>query len=158
MANGEREENGMTVDLDDHTASCANWPPNVTVRETTLTRQPVAECSRCEFVSAYWDCPCDLIHQCHTDLWACRDCYTEYHYAMETERTDGRSLFDNYPNGWQLSDNTCSNHNGTDEEPCEHCSQSGYENGIREFSWDRCDGCGSGLGGDRHRLAYWPKG
>lgn len=150
----------MTAEHDEHCATCTEWPPSITVRQARLSGTPVAECSDCEFVSVSWDCPCDLAHECdtdpgHTDLWVCRDCYTEYHYGMETERTDDRSLFDEFESE-QLSDNVCSNHNGTDSERCEYCRQTGHENGIREFSMNRCEGCYSTLGGDRHRLAYWP--
>lgn len=151
---GERRRQS---DTDDHYATCTDWPPYVKVRPATFTGAPVAECSRCEFLSVYWDCPCDLIHKCFTDLWVCRDCYQEHHYGMETERTDGLSIDDNY-RPWQLTDNTCPDHNGTDEERCDHCRETGYENGMMEFSKSPCDGCGSHLHGERNRFAYWPKG
>ena len=57
-------------------------------------------------------------------------------------------------------------------EQCEHCDHSDYplmelladedvslnceddcESG--HFSWSSCDGCGSPLGGERHRVAIW---
>lgn len=62
-----------------------------------------------------------------------------------------------------LSDNTCSDHDADEtrdddyeliEIPCTHCGQTGYENGIQEFSWSSCGGCGSNLGGSRYRL-HW---
>lgn len=93
----------------------------------------------------------------YTDLWVCRDCYTEHHYgSREADRSDGLTLFTRFPNGGQLSDNTCSDHNGSEDGKCDHCGQTGYENGVTEFSKVSCDGCGSHLAGSRDRLAYWP--
>lgn len=56
-------------------------------------------------------------------------------------------------------------------EYCEECDHSGHplmsqlegeevtlnceEDCESNFSWSRCDGCGSPLGGDRHRIAIW---
>jgi hypothetical protein len=70
--------------------------------------------------------------------------------------------------GYEVSDNTCSNHYygqscekvddidsdnyGENVEPCEHCGSSDDETGIHEFSWSSCGGCGSHLGGSRYRL------
>lgn len=96
-------------------------------------------------MSDYWD----------GNVWVCEDCYMAHHgvadYEMDDERRAelGARLV-----GCDTADNTCSNHDGTDELPCEWCGQHGFENGINEFSWERCDGCGSNLGGSRHRLAY----
>ena len=39
--------------------------------------------------------------------------------------------------------------------PCEQCGSADDENGIQEFSWSRCQGCGSPLGGGRYRLHLW---
>lgn len=68
----------------------------------------------------------------------------------------------------RLADNTCSNHDVDDvyaddgdrtgeTTECPHCGQTGYENGIDEFSRSQCDGCGSTLGGYRYRLALFPE-
>lgn len=38
--------------------------------------------------------------------------------------------------------------------PCTHCKRADYDNGLYEFSWSSCQGCGSGLGGARYRL-HW---
>ena len=141
---------------DDHYATCTAWPAKMTVRPATFTGAPVAECSRCDYLSVYWDCPCDLEHKCYSDLDVCVDCYFEYH-ACGDERTDGLSLFGTYDAG-QLADNVCAEHNGTPDTPCENCGQSGYDNGETTFSKASCDGCGSTLAGARYRLAYWPKG
>lgn len=66
---------------------------------------------------------------------------------------------------YDLYDDTCPNHYVTDlldedGEPtvdtttCGECGQDGYENGLDEFTWHRCGGCGSTLGGSRYRL-HW---
>lgn len=68
--------------------------------------------------------------------------------------------------GYDLFDNTCSNHyyeqdpQPTDEfevydVACDHCGHNGPENGIQEFSRSQCGGCGSMLGGSRYRLACY---
>lgn len=44
---------------------------------------------------------------------------------------------------------------GTLQEPCDQCGSDDDDNGIQEFSWSSCDGCGSHLGGHRYRLAVW---
>jgi hypothetical protein len=68
---------------------------------------------------------------------------------------------------FDLADNTCSNHyygqdvSRLDEfdhlPPCDCCGQSDWEDGITEFSWRSCQGCGSNLGGSRYRLALFVK-
>jgi hypothetical protein len=67
----------------------------------------------------------------------------------------------------EITDNTCSNHyygqncetddDGNNVEPCEQCGSSDDENGIQDFSWSRCHGCGSPLGGSRYRLHLWKR-
>lgn len=73
--------------------------------------------------------------------------------------------------GFEVADNTCSNHYygqscatvededadnyGENVEPCEQCGSSDDDNGIEEFSWRSCGGCGSHLGGSRYRLHLW---
>jgi hypothetical protein len=64
-----------------------------------------------------------------------------------------------------ITDFTCSDHfygqtvtpddwDGEGSEPvCDHCGQTGWEDGITVFTWRSCDGCNSHLGGSRHRLA-----
>ncbi len=145
---------------DDHYATCTAWPAKMTVRPATFTGAPVAECSRCDYVSVYWDCPCDLEHKCYSDLWVCVDCYQEFHGIEPSteERTDGLSLWDDIKGPWHLTDNVCANHNGTPDTSCDYCGQSDYDDGMTTFSMASCDGCGSTLGGARYRLAYWPKG
>lgn len=93
----------------------------------------------------------------HYEAWVCTDCYYAYHGLDEdeTEAPDSEPLGLIDPAA-DVSDNTCSSHDGGDETACIQCSQTGYEDGITEFSWSRCDGCGSHLGGSRYRLAVWP--
>jgi hypothetical protein len=84
----------------------------------------------------------------HSDVWVCTDCYFAHHYgATEVEGQwfagDSDTPADRQPlarlDGFELADNT-------DSETGE---------GIDEFSWRSCQGCGSTLGGGRHRLAAW---
>lgn len=68
-----------------------------------------------------------------------------------------------------ITDFTCSNHDVTERldweaddwdetTACPHCGQTGWENGITEFTWRSCDGCESNLGGSRYRLAiHWER-
>jgi hypothetical protein len=107
----------------------------------------------------------------------CVDCYFAHHYgAHEHEGKwyagDSDTPCDQEPlgelEGFEVSDNTCSNHYygqscatvededadnyGENVEPCEQCGSSDDDNGIEEFSWHSCSGCGSHLGGARYRL------
>ena len=98
----------------------------------------------------------------HSDAWVCVDCYFAHHYgahqdddglwyAGEDDEPVGGSYLiqqgDRSHNreplaqldGYNLSDNT-------DSETGE---------GIDDFSWGACPGCGSTLGGARYRLAVW---
>ena len=84
----------------------------------------------------------------YSDVWVCVDCYVSHHYgAHEHEGEwfagDGDSPCDGEPltllADFHLADNT-------DAETGD---------GIDGFSWSRCDGCGSTLGGSRYRLAVW---
>jgi ribosomal protein L37AE/L43A len=112
----------------------------------------------------------------YSDVWVCVDCYFAHHYgatevdgqwfAGESDRPcesgEPLRLLDDY----ETSDNTCSDHAVEDlydedgdhtgeTTVCDFCGQTGYEDGEQEFSWSRCDGCGSHLGGSRYRLAIW---
>lgn len=67
--------------------------------------------------------------------------------------------------GYDLSDNTCSDHNSEDTvddfgdpiiAPCTQCGRDDHDNGIHEFSRSWCDGCNSPLAGTRYRL-HWRK-
>lgn len=70
--------------------------------------------------------------------------------------------------GFEISDNTCSDHyygqdgyeadpddDDSEQAPCEHCGSNDDDNGLEEFSWRSCEGCGSHLGGSRYRLHIW---
>jgi hypothetical protein len=67
--------------------------------------------------------------------------------------------------GFEVADNTCSNHyygqepeedeHGVLISPCDQCGMTTWEDGITDFSWSRCHGCGSHLGGSRYRLSLW---
>lgn len=68
--------------------------------------------------------------------------------------------------GLTVTDNTCSDHEISSHydadgeevsDPCPHCHGVGWENGITDFSWSRCEGCGSTLGGARYRLHVWAR-
>jgi hypothetical protein len=77
-----------------------------------------------------------------TELWVCTDCYWVLHFGDpspdEPEYQPDREPLGLVGTG-DLTDWTDSE---TDE-------------GIQEFSWSSCDGCGLTLGGSRYRLAYW---
>lgn len=83
-----------------------------------------------------------------TDVMVCTDCYFAHHYGVA--EVDGKLFVGDDPTpvermpldllvDYELADNT-------DSETGE---------GIDEFSWSRCEGCGSPLGGSRHRLALF---
>lgn len=95
----------------------------------------------------------------YSDVWVCSDCmladhgYDDHLDEGGTVTATGLEPFGLWRQGHVLTDNTCSNHNGDDETPCEHCGQLGYENGIDDFSSRQCSGCGSRLAGARYRYA-----
>lgn len=74
-----------------------------------------------------------------TEAWVCLDCYWMHHY--------GRSASDDpayVPDRRPLSLITSEAWDFTDSETGD---------GIADFSWSPCEGCGSNLGGARYRLA-----
>ncbi len=88
------------------------------------------------------------------EAWVCTDCYFAHHYGV-TEH-DGQwfagesdTPSDREPlcklEGYDLADNTDVN------------QEFGEETGEQDFSWRSCDGCGSTLGGSRHRLAVFER-
>lgn len=100
----------------------------------------------------------------HFDAWVCTDCYFAHHgqdeNAGQAPPRPPLALLD----GYEITDNTCSDHyvgNVEDSDgnnvtlACIHCGSDDEDSGERVFSWSRCDGCGSTLGGARHRLAIW---
>jgi hypothetical protein len=80
-------------------------------------------------------------------------------FAGGSPMTEGPATVSRSPSstGLELADDTCSNHNGDDETECSYCSREGYEDGITDFTWRSCHGCGSNLGGSRYRLAGWQR-
>jgi len=78
----------------------------------------------------------------------CTDCYFAHHYgahehdgewfAGESDSPADREPLNKLA-GYDLADDTD--------------SETG--DGIEDFSWSSCDGCGSLLGGSRHRLAVF---
>jgi hypothetical protein len=84
----------------------------------------------------------------HTDVMVCTDCYFTHHYGA-TEHDgqwfagDSDTPSDGEPlallDRSELADNTD--------------SETG--DGMETFSWSRCQGCGSTLGGSRYRLAVF---
>lgn len=110
----------------------------------------------------------------HSNVWVCTDCYFAHHYGAHQH--DGQWFAGESDTpcereplallaGDDLSDNTCSDHyyeqdcskneDGENTEPCAQCGSSDDENGMDDFSWSWCAGCGSTLGGSRYRLAVW---
>ena len=107
--------------------------------------------------------------------WADDETVIEWFSGESDQRCEGGEPLGDLPeyghvSGTQkmtfISDNTCSNHDverlddedaGYDDTTeCPHCGQTGWENGITEFTWRSCDGCESNLGGSRYRLAiHW---
>lgn len=82
------------------------------------------------------------------DVWVCTDCYFAHHYGAEKRGEEwfvdgGQEPCDREPltllEGSVIADNTD--------------SETG--DGINEFSWRDCHGCGSTLGGARYRLTVW---
>ena len=86
----------------------------------------------------------------------CTDCYYAHHGLEDDGPTPDREPLGLVDPADEITDNTCSNHDGDDENACTYCGQDGYETGETEFSWSSCEGCGSNLGGARYRLAVWP--
>lgn len=85
----------------------------------------------------------------YTDAWVCVDCYFAHHYGMtehggEWFAGESDTPADREPlallRGFGLGDGTGENGEGSDT-----------------FSWRRCDGCGSSLGGTRYRLAIFER-
>ena len=55
----------MSNDLELAVFCCeADLPNGVSVGKAWLTGQFVATCAHSGFVCAYWDCPCELSHDC----------------------------------------------------------------------------------------------
>lgn len=47
------------------TETCeAELRAGITISNAWITGQPVAECAGCKFTAVYWECACDLEHEC----------------------------------------------------------------------------------------------
>lgn len=87
-------------------------------------------------------------------IWVCTDCMLEHHYPGEMEGTGEE--WRNYPNaklGSITAGILCDRrdddyHLYESDEHSEECE-------TLTFSWFRCDGCGSTLGGSRHAFTVW---
>jgi hypothetical protein len=64
--------NAATETLENGTPAC-EWcaehdghtaPANVYTMHTIIGGEYVAKCNGCDYVCAYWDCPCELAHAC----------------------------------------------------------------------------------------------
>jgi hypothetical protein len=82
--------------------------------------------------------------------WVCTDCYFAHHYGAHKHNGEWFAGESDVPSDreplcklkeYDLADST-------DSETGE---------GIDDFSWSGCDGCGSQLGGSRYRLALFDK-
>jgi len=79
-------------------------------------------------------------------LWVCADC-------MIGNVNEGEHLYYKV-NGATFDADTTPNFDvDVDELPREEWPEDG--NGIHDFSWSACEGCGSTLGGARYRFAVW---
>lgn len=46
-----------------HEQECPT-PKKIEFYSSWMTNEPRAKCKKCTFVSAYWECGCDLTHNC----------------------------------------------------------------------------------------------
>jgi hypothetical protein len=114
-------------------------------------------------------------------VMVCVDCYFAHHFGVVTqERPMSGAEEANYLNGWthldppgriEYTDNELMITQwfaGDSDTPCDReplLLLDDYEladwvvdgEGIDEFSWSSCEGCGSGLGGSRYRLALYER-
>lgn len=85
-----------------------------------------------------------------TTIWVCDDCMIAHHYPGENESTGEE--WRNYSDGSITAGILCDkgeDHYWEDEEDhSENCER-------QDFSWSRCDGCGSTLGGSRYAFTVW---
>jgi hypothetical protein len=99
----------------------------------------------------------------HETFWVCTDCYFTHHYGRESiEEPPDREPLGLIDRPGDLSAGLMADEHDTDcpvwlgdpnrpdvpttaECDCER----------RTFTWQRCEGCGSTLGGSREALTYW---
>lgn len=84
------------------------------------------------------------------DVWVCVDCYFTHHYGAHEHEGE-----------WFAgeSDTACDREPLTLLEGCELADNTDSETGegMDDFSWRSCQGCGSTLGGSRYRLALFAR-
>jgi hypothetical protein len=87
---------------------------------------------------------------------------TEWFSGESDQRCEGGEPLSEVSDDLEVSDNTCADHyygqscetddDGNNVEPCAQCGSSDDENGLTDFTWSACQGCGCRLGGSRSRL------
>lgn len=87
-----------------------------------------------------------------TPVWVCECCYLAHHYPdVECDSCNhSKPLLGALDPDADYSDWT---YDWSDPMSAEWIEKWG--DGKREFSWSRCDGCHSHVGGSRYRLAEW---
>ena len=91
-------------------------------------------------------------------IWVCVDCMFEHHYPGEYADSTGKEWC-NYPDA-KMGDITAGTICGRADNDYYMCESDEHseECGTISFSWSRCDGCGSTLGGTRHAFTIWEEG
>lgn len=60
--------NGKDICADCEEDVCQeDYPDTFTFYTTRMAGNPVAQCLKCDYKAAYWECACDLIHDCEED-------------------------------------------------------------------------------------------
>ena len=55
----------MERDMLEHEDICAEpMPEGISIHRTILAGNLVATCKHCDYVCAYWECACELVHDC----------------------------------------------------------------------------------------------
>jgi hypothetical protein len=85
------------------------------------------------------------------DVWVCTDCYFAHHYGPYQD--ENGVWFSNFNSDTPSDREPLSRIVGATYVADNTDSETG--DGVDEFSWSTCDGCGSTLGGSRYRLAVW---
>lgn len=83
-------------------------------------------------------------------VWVCVDCYYAHHGLSDCGEVQPQSE----PLAL-LSDADVTAGLFYEQHDCDSPEQCSGECEVQEFSWSRCEGCGSRLGGSRHALTVW---
>lgn len=93
-------------------------------------------------------------------VWVCVDCYFEHHGVLEPESLDPGIDRDSLLS--LIDDAEVTSGRWPHEPGCPNVSDTGEWLGTTdcdcdriEFTWSRCEGCGSTLGGSREALTVW---